>query len=285
MDAIIQTLFKSDLFEIKDFVCQCTECGFSGVEYQDRFSICYIRRGSFLFSIFKEDLECFNGRFLLNKPGYTHRVKHYHTQPDQCFIISFSTDFYNRIKETYLTALNGFLKKADSQSLMLNSFIETEYIIYRLRQLLTVNDPDTLEIEGMVLDLIEQLFISNPLSKNEIISENSKISYLPRIEKTKEYIQENFSGNITIDGLAEISCMSPFHFYRTFKRITQLSPYQYLLNFRINHAEYLLRSTDEPITSVGWLSGFNSPDHFSYAFKATTGTSPINYRKKTQQEF
>ena len=151
MNAIIKSLFKSKLFEINNFVCQCTECGFSAVEYQNKFSICYVNSGNFLFQIFRDDLECFNGRFLLNKPGFTHRVKHYHTQPDQCFIISFSADFYARVQESYSTSLNGFLKKPDVHSLVLNSLIDAEYMLHRLRYLVSVNDPDALEIEGVVL--------------------------------------------------------------------------------------------------------------------------------------
>src|SRR5260221_3752195 len=141
MNATVRTLYKSDSFEVTDFVCRCTECGFSGTEYQNKFSICYIRRGSFLFKTFSDELECFNNRFLVNKPGFTHRVKHYHSQPDECLIIGFNSGFYDRIMDVYNLSLNGFLKDESKHSLVLDSIPETEYHIYRLSNILIAKDP------------------------------------------------------------------------------------------------------------------------------------------------
>ena len=277
MDAAIRTLFKSDSFEVTDFVCQCTECGFSGVEYQNHFSICYVRRGSFLFKIFSGELECFNNRFLINKPGFTHRVKHYHSQADQCLIIGFKSGFYDRIRDVYGLPLNGFLNNEEIHSLLLNSNPETEYLIYRLKNILIKKDPDDLEIDGIILQLIEKIFHLNDL-KTTIISEKQKRDWLPAIEKSREWVQENFAEEITMEQLARVSHMSPFHFNRVFKQVTRLSPYQYLLNFRMHHASHLLKTTDEAISDIGWSVGFKRPDHFSYAFKNFKGFSPQQFR-------
>ena len=284
MDAAIRTLYKSDLFEVTDFVCQCTECGFSGVEYQNKFSICYVRRGSFLFRIFSGELECFNNRFLINKPGFTHRVKHYHSQADECLIIGFKSGFYDRIRDVYGLSFNGFLNNNEIHSLLLNSSPETEYIIYRLKNTLIANDPDALEMDGLVLELIEKIFHLDDF-KTIIISEKLKRAYLPAIEKSREWIQENFSEEITMEQLAQVSHMSPFHFNRVFRQITRVSPYQYLLNFRMHHASHLLKTTDESISAIGWSVGFNRPDHFSYAFKCVNGFSPKHFRNINKQEF
>ncbi len=267
-----------------DFVCQCTECGFSGVEYQNNFSICYIRRGSFLFEIFSGELECFNNRFLINKPGFTHRVKHYHSQSDQCLIIGFKSGFYDRIRDSYGLSLNGFLNNSEIHSLLLNSTPETEYLIYRLKNCLIGKDPDSLELDGIVLELIEKIFQLNDL-KTAIISEKHKRAYLPAIEKSREWLQENFAEEITMEQLARVSLMSPFHFHRVFKQITRVSPYQYLLNFRMHHASHLLKTTGESVSAIGWSVGFNRPDHFSDAFKRFNGYPPHHFRNINKQEF
>jgi AraC family transcriptional regulator len=284
MNAAIRTLYTSELFEVTDFVCQCTECGFSGVEYQHHFSICYVRRGSFLFKIFSGELECFNNRFLINKPGFTHRVKHYHSQPDECLIIGFKPEFYDRIRDVYNLSLNGFLRNQELHSLLLNSSPETEYLMYQLKSMLTVKDPDALEMDGMVLDLIEKIFHLDD-SKSVIISEKLKRAWLPAIEKSREYLQENFTEEITMEQLARVSHMSTFHFNRVFRQITRVSPYQYLLNFRMHHASHLLKTTDESIAAIGWSVGFNRPDHFSYAFKNFNGFPPQHFRNINKQEF
>lgn len=283
MDAIIRTLYKSELFEITDFVCKCSDCGFSGVEFQNKFSICYIQRGSFLFKIYSGELECFNARFLLNRPGFTHRVKHHHTQPDECFIIGFSQIFFERIADIYRNQLNGFLDKEDIHSMVLPSSTETEYLIYRLKNSLAAGEIEALQIDGIILDLLDKIFHMDKQVQNPFVSEKQKQIFLPAIEKCREYMQENFAEHITLEDLARISHMSIFHFNRTFKQIVQMSPYQYLLNFRIHHASHLLASTEQPIAGIGWSAGFNSPDHFSYAFKTVTSFSPHQYRSNKQQ--
>jgi AraC family transcriptional regulator len=284
MDATIRTLYESGSFEVTDFVCQCTECGFSGVEYQSKFSICYIRRGSFLFKIYSDELECFNNRFLINKPGFTHRVKHYHGQADECLIIGFTTGFYDRIREAHGLSLTGFLTNNEIHSLLLNSSPETEYLIFRLKNKLTAKDHNSLEMDGLILDLIDKIFHLDDL-KTTIVSEKHKRAWLPAIEKSREWVQENFAEEITMEQLARVSHMSPFHFNRVFKQITRVSPYQYLLNFRMHHASHLLKTTNEPVSDIGWSVGFNSPDHFSYAFKSVNGFSPQHFRKINKQEF
>jgi len=101
MNALIAIRYRTETLEIKDFVCQCLDCGVSAWEYQENFSICYIRKGSFIFKVFNDDLEGYTGKFLLNKPGVTHRVKHYHVQPDECTVISLLPTFYNLIQEQF----------------------------------------------------------------------------------------------------------------------------------------------------------------------------------------
>jgi AraC family transcriptional regulator len=285
MDALIRTLYTSDQFEITDFACRCTQCGYSGFEFQNKFSICYIRRGSFLFKVFSEELECFNSRFLLNRPGFTHRVKHYHLHPDECIIIGFSPEFYEKMKDVYFPAFNGFLVDANIHSMVVQSSSETEYLMYRLRYALAASETDRLCIDGIVLELAEKIFHMQEVEYRKTISEKQKLSFLPAIEKSMEWVQENFAEPITMDDLARVSYMSVFHFNRAFKEIVKMSPYQYLLNFRIQHASHLLVSTDEAISHIGWSAGFNRPDHFSYAFKGVTGLSPQQYRNKKKQEF
>lgn len=279
MEALINTFFKSGLLEIRSFVCQCRECGWSGIEYQDKMSICYVNKGSFLFNIFRNDLECFTGKFLINKPSFTHRVKHYHAQPDECLIINFAPAYYSHIVESYGSSLNRFLKNDDLHSLLIDSTIETEYLIYKLRGHLLHDNLGKLQIEVSIAELMDGLFNQGLPVKQPTIPDSHKRAYLPLIETAKEFIKANFAENITLDSIASIACMSPFHFNRIFRQITRISPYQYLLNFRICHAKHLLCTTVEPISTISYLSGFNSPDHFSYAFRMKEKVSPQTFRR------
>ncbi len=279
MQAAISTLYRSASLEIKNFVCQCHECEMSAVEYQEQFSICYVRKGSFLFRVFNDDLESYTGKFLLNKPGFTHQVKHFHLQPDECTIIRFDTGFYEIFKERFSSRFKKFLHNPDVHSLIVSATAESDYLHYRLYNYLHTGKIEKLLVEGLAMDLIYSLFSGQPIACRPAISGKHKQLYLSSIEESRQFLQENFTEDISLEQIAAQSCMSPYHFNRVFKRFTSISPYQYLLNYRLQHAAHLLKDTKESIAAVGYLSGFNSPDHFSYAFKACNQLSPVAFRK------
>lgn len=95
-----------------------------------------------------------------------------------------------------------------------------------------------------------------------------------------EYIHTYFGANITIGDICSEISVSPFHFIRTFKEKTGVSPHQYLLKVRISKAEEILRSGRHSVAETAMLCGFVSAPHFSSTFKLMTGQSPSEYKKK-----
>src|SRR5579864_3470104 len=178
MLAYIDTLYRSSILEIKNFVCQCRECGMSAHEYQQKFSICYIRRGSFLFEVFNDNLESYTGKFLINKPGFNHRVKHYPDQPDECTVISIDSSFYDVLEDQFGTKLNGFFKDPDVHSILVNATPESEYLHYRLYTILSSGNAENLLIDTLVMDLIGCLFDDRHASVADVPSQKHKQIYL-----------------------------------------------------------------------------------------------------------
>ncbi|MHA4811389.1 helix-turn-helix domain-containing protein [Flavitalea flava] len=278
MEAVIQELYTSSQMQIRDFVCQCRECGFSREEYREKFSICYTRKGSFLFNVFNDDLHCYTGKFLLNKPRFTHRVKHYHQQPDECTIIYFGSDLFLQLQSQHKKWLNNFFSDPDTHSVLVDATPKTEYLHQRLFGCLTFGNTATLLIESLVMDLLTCLLEENATGTSSPISDRQKSLYLPGIEEAKIYLQQHLDEDISLEHAAIQARMSMYHFNRVFRRIVQLSPHQYLLELRVQHAQQLLKETKENIASIAYLCGFKSPQHFSHAFKAKTGLSPIQFR-------
>lgn len=98
----------------------------------------------------------------------------------------------------------------------------------------------------------------------------------------KRYIDENFSENITLDKLAEITHVNKYYLSHTFQREYNTSPINYLLNRRITESKALLTSTDFSLTQISEQMGFSSPAYFSQSFRRFTGQSPLEYRRKNQ---
>ncbi|MEM7064171.1 MAG: AraC family transcriptional regulator [Cyanobacteria bacterium P01_B01_bin.77] len=93
-----------------------------------------------------------------------------------------------------------------------------------------------------------------------------------------DYIDAHLAEDIKLADLARLLDMSQFHFSRLFKQSLGVSPYQYLLQQRVERAKRLLKQTDRLITNIALDCGFNSHSHLSKQFRQLTGMTPKAYR-------
>ena len=93
-----------------------------------------------------------------------------------------------------------------------------------------------------------------------------------------DYIDAHLACEIALADLSQLLDISPFHFGRLFKQSLGLSPYQYLLQQRIERAKKLLKQTDKPIIAIALDCGFNSHSHLGRKFRQLTGMTPKAYR-------
>ena len=94
-----------------------------------------------------------------------------------------------------------------------------------------------------------------------------------------DYIDVHLGGEIKLADLAQLVDMSQFHFGRLFKQSLGVSPYQYLLQQRVERAKQLLKQTDKFITDIAFDCGFNSHSHLTKQFRQLTGMTPKAYRR------
>jgi len=78
--------------------------------------------------------------------------------------------------------------------------------------------------------------------------------------------------------LAETANMSPYHFLRTFKAITGVTPHQWLLRARLRDAARRLATSRTAITDIALDVGFDDLSNFIRSFRAEFGLSPRQYR-------
>ena len=85
---------------------------------------------------------------------------------------------------------------------------------------------------------------------------------------------------MSVEDMAANLGLNRSYFSKIFKKATQKSPQDFLIQYRINKACELLRSTGMPIVQIAHLVGYNNQFHFTRAFKKLMNLPPQEWRKR-----
>lgn len=145
-------------------------------------------------------------------------------------------------------------------------------------------------------DYVHEMFLFNNLDKL-ITWCITRIKYIARkirnekskkgnsiIDKAKNYINENFQQEITLEELSRKLNVSPQYFSKLFKEETGYNFIEYLTFVRIDHSKHLMKSTDMTIKEVCYSVGYGDPNYFSRLFRKHTGLSPTVYAGKANKK-
>lgn len=220
------------------------------------------------------------------------------------------TSLYGKGDISITPAKIPFFGRWDSDDNYLQIRIASEFIQSVAREALEMN-PDRLEflcefrirdrqIESIAMMLLAELQQENLGSRLYIDSLTNilAIHLLRQFSHTKDrltiyegglpdrqlrqvvdYIHDNLHQDIKLVDLAQLLGISQFHFSHLFKQSIGTSPYQYLLQQRVERAKQLLKQFEErSIMDIALTCGFNSHSHLSKQFRQLTGMTPKAYR-------
>jgi AraC family transcriptional regulator len=108
---------------------------------------------------------------------------------------------------------------------------------------------------------------------------------LPRakLRAVVEYIEEHLDAGPTLEQLAAVAGLSPYHFARQFKRATGLPPHQYVIARRVERAKQLLQTGSAfSLAEVAAHAGFSDQSQFSHHFKRLVGVTPGQFRRSAR---
>lgn len=93
------------------------------------------------------------------------------------------------------------------------------------------------------------------------------------------YIDEHLDQPLSVGILAAQIPLSPSHFSKIFRRYMGFSPYDYIRSRRITRAKELLLRSEMSVCDIAAATGFSSESNFFKAFRASSGSSPLHFRK------
>jgi len=111
-----------------------------------------------------------------------------------------------------------------------------------------------------------------------IIAEKKNKSQLP-IRMAKQYIQNNYSQQVSLEEVAEAINLSPAYLSTMFKKERGINFSDYLISCRMEAAKELLKTTELPIADVAEKVGYADSRYFSKTFTKVVGLKPSTYRK------
>ncbi len=96
------------------------------------------------------------------------------------------------------------------------------------------------------------------------------------VQQARDYLEENYAENVTLEELASYVHVSPFHLLRVFRDAVGLPPHNYLTQVRVRRARQLLQASLRP-AEVALAVGFTDQSHLTRHFKALVGVTPARY--------
>jgi AraC-like DNA-binding protein len=140
-----------------------------------------------------------------------------------------------------------------------------------LRQLWHAHEP--LAFDGLLLDLIDEL---RPSAR---VARPARDEGLARFAPVIEHLRARLAERITLDELAAVAGLSPFHFLRQFKRAHHATPQQMLMAWRLFEAKRLLAASEAP-AQVAAAVGLTDQAHLTRAFANRYGVTPARYQEQ-----
>ena len=260
----VTDLHSSASLSVLDYRCEATPDEHSFDERHGRFSLSFVRRGSFGYRALGAHYELVAGSVLVGRPGDEYRCTHDHYEAgDECLSFQFAED----VEDTLGAAVQTWRTSAvpPAPALM---------VLGELAQRTAAGETE------LGLDEVTLLFASRFL---ELTSGKSNVIRCAERDRRRAveaalWLDEHSAGAASLEALADRVDLSPFHFLRVFRNVLGVTPHQYLVRARLRHAARLL-STDRPITDIAYTVGFGDLSNFVRTFQRAAGVSPRGFRK------
>lgn len=105
---------------------------------------------------------------------------------------------------------------------------------------------------------------------------------IDKIKSMMIYIHEHYSEKISVSELSAAAYLSERECYRVFQSCLHMTPTEYMKSYRLQMACRMLAEGQESVTEIGHACGLGSTSYFGKIFHTHTGCTPLEYRRKWQ---
>lgn len=225
------------------------------------------------------------GEGIMINSNVLHQIKPYNNSNCMMFSLDFAPTLIGGIEESLIEKkyLTPIIESSNLKFISLKPSVQWQKkILEHLKVIFTLYNerPYGYELEmknhlGILwLNLIREI-------KEEIKNSASTISNdNERVKLSMQYIHKYYADNILLDNIAMAANLSKSECCRSFKRILKVTPFEYLMEYRISKASELLLKNNESISNIAFDVGFGGISYFGKVFKKYRNCTPSEYRNK-----
>jgi len=247
-----------------DYRCGAGPADTPYTEVHERFSLSYVRRGSFGCRTRGRHFELVAGAFLIGFPGDEFMCMHDHHAGDECLSFQFSPHLVEMI-DADTTVWRGGAAPPLAELMILGELAQrtaeggTDLGLDEVGMLLAARF-------GVVLGRVEHGQLDATVRERR------------RSACAAEWIDAHSHESIDLQRTARQSGLSAFHFLRMFTKVVGVTPHQHLIRCRLRRAARRLLESEDPVIDVALDTGFNDLSNFTRTFHRAAGVSPRRFR-------
>jgi AraC-like DNA-binding protein len=262
---------RGDGWTVADVICTCGAQDRPYEERHSRYAIATVLSGSFNYrSALGRDLMT-PGSLMLGNEGDDFECSHEHAEGDRCVALWYEPDYFEQLAvDVGMSAVNARFRVPRLPQLR-----PLSPLVARIGA--GASNHGKLPWEELALRLgASCLSLAMRLSPDRRgVPLNAEARIIPAIQMIDRHADED----LALRRLARSADLSPYHFLRTFERVTGLTPHQYVRRARIRAAATRLVAEDGKVVDIALDCGFGDVSNFNRAFRTEFGVSPRAFRR------
>jgi AraC family transcriptional regulator len=264
-----RTLAAGEGWSLHEIVCRAGPSDRPFEEKHDGFSVSAVIGGNFTYHSDAGHGLLYPGALLLGNNGSCFECGHAHGIGDRCISLNVCEEQFSEIAAA-AASTSRFRFSAPS----LSPSPKALPVIAQMEALSCV--PSSLRSEELALRIIERVIA--------LTASDRQTSAAPTGRETRRVIgairlvESDAARPLELHEMAAVAGMSKYHFLRVFRRLTGMTPHQYLISARLRRAALALASSARPVIAVALDAGFGDLSTFNKTFRAVFGLTPTQYR-------
>ncbi len=265
----MRLISECDDWCVAEYVCTAGPEDRSFEEQHDCFTMAAVVEGTFRYETNAGSSLMHPGSWLLGNHGDCFTCGHDHSRGDRCISLQVNQQYFAEVSSS-CGASSEFRFDSPFLPAKANDFSLLAHACSLSHQ------AEQIEIDEAVTRIIE--CIIRRMSGEQPLRRKVSARDERRISEVLHYLEDHFTEVSKLEELAAQVSMSKYHFLRTFSGVVGHSPYQYLLNLRLQHSAHQLINSADSVAHVAADSGFGDLSTFGLQFKREFGETPSQFR-------